>query len=150
MRGGGCCDCRRFVPLRRHMSSTTLEQRAAAVKARSEPTPLRKADPARESVSSDAADAPGPAAAADGSRLPTLLGQDIRQLVRHHQSGGNLNEFGRDGSTPLQRACEGGHLESVLYLLQNGVEARRASRDATRRAATRARAAARWSAGVGG
>ena len=110
------------------MSSTTLEQRAAAVKARSEPTPLRKADPARESVSSDAADAPGPAAAADGSRLPTLLGQDIRQLVRHHQSGGNLNEFGRDGSTPLQRACEGGHLESVLYLLQNGVEARRGER----------------------
>jgi hypothetical protein len=102
---------------------SALAERAAGV------TPLRKAEGGDAAAGSDAGDggaattvADSSAAAAGGGAgsLPTLLGQDIRQLVRHHQAGGNMSEFGRDGSTPLQRACEGGHLECVLYLLQVG------------------------------
>ena len=103
---------------------SALAERAAGV------TPLRKAEGGDAAAGSDAGHGGAATTVADssaaaagggaGASLPTLLGQDIRQLVRHHQAGGNMSEFGRDGSTPLQRACEGGHLECVLYLLQVG------------------------------
>lgn len=57
-----------------------------------------------------------------GSSVVMYAGVDLLTLLRDH--GADLNIRDNDDETPLMRAAQGGHMDKVVWLLENGADSK--------------------------